>query len=82
MRDKDFLAAFESGQLSEADFDHKAHVRAGINEHVEGAAIDGFDAFCLQNPDILSPCAFRAYYTGAELASPLARRVFVLPRKS
>src|SRR5688572_27126394 len=45
MRDDDFLAALETGTLPLAQFDHRAHVRAGylyVTRHGFGGAVERF----------------------------------------
>ena len=40
----------------------------------------GWQEFARQNPELFDPGLLRQFYSPAELESPLARRVFVLPR--
>jgi hypothetical protein len=42
----------------------------------------GWQEFARQNPELSDPGLLREFYSQAELDSPLARRVFVLPRAS
>jgi alkanesulfonate monooxygenase SsuD/methylene tetrahydromethanopterin reductase-like flavin-dependent oxidoreductase (luciferase family) len=125
MRDDDFLAALETGTLPLAQFDHRAHVRAGylyvtrhgfggaverfartlksfaarhgkdglyhetitvaflalINEHVASSAARDWESFIAGNPELLDRATLRRFYGPEELASPEARRVFLLPRR-
>ncbi len=125
MGDEDFLEAFRTGALPLADFDHRAHVRAGylyvsrhglglaiarfgrdlrgfaeahgksglyhetitvaflalINERIATGGDRGWEAFAAANPDLLERNSLAPFYAPEELASPEARRVFLLPRR-
>ena len=125
MQDDDFLAALESGTLALAQFDHRAHVRAGylyvtrhgfgggvdrfartlkafaaqhgkdglyhetitvaflalINEHAASSAARDWESFIAGNPELLDRGTLKRFYEADELASPEARRVFLLPRR-
>jgi hypothetical protein len=54
-----------------------------INERMERSGRDlSWEEFARRNPDLLrwKPSVLEAYYSAEDLASDLARRVFVLPR--
>jgi hypothetical protein len=54
-----------------------------VAERIERApGCDSFEAFASANPELLAPKggALEPYYDRATLESPLARRVFLLPR--
>jgi hypothetical protein len=40
----------------------------------------GWDAFSRENPDLMKPDLLRQFYSQAQLDSPMARKVFLLPR--
>lgn len=50
-----------------------------IAERLAHDAIDDFDKFAAQNPDLMSKNALSGWYDAARLHSAVARRVFVLP---
>jgi len=124
MTDAEFLAALESGTLSEAEFNHAGHVRAAwlylrqgsfpealarmsgalrsyaaargkpdryhetitvaslalINERLllRGGGDGGWQGFLEQNHELLDRRLLTHYYRLETLASPAARRVFIL----
>jgi hypothetical protein len=52
-----------------------------IHEHMRTVGADGgWQAFAANNPQLLGPGVLSPFYTQAELDSPLARSVFLLPR--
>jgi hypothetical protein len=52
-----------------------------INERVALGGDRGFDSFAETNPDLFGKDSLTPFYAPEELASPEARRVFLLPRR-
>jgi hypothetical protein len=52
-----------------------------INERIALGGDRGWDAFAADNPDLFGRDSLRPFYAPEELASPEARRVFLLPRR-
>ena len=52
---------------------------AVIAERMEAAEFRSFDDFSEANPDLLSAGVLERFYSPERLASPLARRAFVMP---
>ncbi len=53
---------------------------SAINERIAVTAHDTFDSFAGANPELMSKDALSRWYSKEQLASPLARRTFILPR--
>jgi len=51
-----------------------------IQEHLAELGDGGWSAFERNNPELFDPALLLRYYPKAQLASDLARRVFVLPK--
>ena len=52
-----------------------------INERIATRGDRGWEAFAAANPDLFAKNSLAPFYAPEELASPEARRVFLLPRK-
>lgn len=51
-----------------------------VNERLAGSTAADFDSFVAENPDLLDKGLLARFYRPHVLDSPLARRVFLLPR--
>ena len=95
LRQGDFVAALErvrssirrdATHLGKPDRYHEtitvAYV-ALIQQHIcERGDAGGWVAFARENPELFKPDLLSQFYPEAQLASELARRVFLLPRSS
>lgn len=52
---------------------------SAIGERMTARRYETFEAFAQENPDLLEKNALSRWYSKEQLASPLARRTFVLP---
>ena len=52
-----------------------------VNERIATGGDRGWDSFAESNPDLLGRNSLAPFYEPEELASPEARRVFLLPRR-